>query len=171
MFYMQTMCERAKVAKDRSSVHPHIVPVMKNGCISVLAASPGKLALVNFDGCELLLLNMKDVSIDIHPCSVGIVQLAGLQCPWQCFVHRCVLVGRWRTSSQPLVPVSEIAPWLFTTSVAILMAPKLRPCAVHVVPCVGELLLCPLLRNVKVSTGMYHQKLVVTIIGCSWACL
>ena len=60
---MQTMCERAKLAKGKSSRHSQIDPLVKNGCISVLAANPGKLALLDFNGCELLLLNVKDVSL------------------------------------------------------------------------------------------------------------
>lgn len=57
---MQALCERAKAAM---SGDPPVGPVMETGCISMLVANGTQLGQVDFEGCALLLLSMKDVSV------------------------------------------------------------------------------------------------------------
>ncbi len=61
------MCERAKLAKENSSRRYEDDPLVRNGCISVLVVNSEELPFLNYNGCELLLLNVKDVGfIDIY---------------------------------------------------------------------------------------------------------
>lgn len=56
---MQALCERAKATM---SGQPQVVPVLKTAHISMLVANYTQLGHIDFEGCTLLLLNMKDVS-------------------------------------------------------------------------------------------------------------
>ena len=44
------------------SGHPQVVPVMEIACISMLVADYTQLGQVDFEGCSLILLSVKDVS-------------------------------------------------------------------------------------------------------------
>ena len=59
---MQAMCERAKTSMSGQS---QVVPVLKTACISVLVAEHAQLGQLDFHGCTLLLLSVKDVSVTI----------------------------------------------------------------------------------------------------------
>ena len=54
---MQAMCERAKTSMSGQS------QVVKTACISVLVAEHAQLGQLDFHGCTLLLLSVKDVSV------------------------------------------------------------------------------------------------------------
>lgn len=85
--YTQVWCERAKAAKSHVRCQ-QLVPMVDDGYIRVLVANPRNLEYVaNMDSFDLLLLNLKDVSVTINHLCIGCNMIP---------LYSCLAVRSWR---------------------------------------------------------------------------